>query len=310
MKASSAKKKKKSQRTATEQTARARKKRPCCGLQSNKCQCKPPPGMSKKPLAALAKRFMGSPLSTVQDTTDVSAFQTLMRDRCKSMPTSAVLGYCYIHVVFNQRHLLEAMIKEKAFMFRQPWVDWKRLHKVVARAKAQNLLVRSSNFYSATLQKVLLQSELKVPKDPVARDVLACKLVGFMAMPNAVCDLYDAGPSRDLWKAMLVQWLCQVSSTCAGAFGHYYMKCCLDRLFAVRKVDHGSISWWPTECPSYRTWYKDLYVNSKGFNEEQRFQILCAIYRKLSSMRTCTFTDALAQTCWSMKEKSGNLKLM
>ena len=202
------------------------------------------------------------------------------------------------------------MVKEKAFIFRSPWVDWKQLHKVVARAKVQNLLARSSNFYAATLRKVLLQSRLKVPKDPAARDVLACKLVGFAAMPSAVCDLYDAAPSRDLWKAMLLQWLSQAHSTCKGAFGHYYMKCCLDRLFSVKYIDHGTISWWPTECPSYRTWYTDLYTNSKDFDEEECFQILCAIYRKLNGTRCCLITEALAQTCWSIKEKAGRLQLM
>ena len=271
--------------------------------------------MKKKPLAALAKRFLSTPLTTVQDTTDVSASQELLQERCKNLPTSVILGYGYIHTMFNQRHLLEAMVKEKAFLFRKPWVDWKRLHEVVAKAKAQKLLVRSSNFYCATLrgsdtrQAVLLQSKLHVPKNKVARDVLACKLVGFMAMPSAVCNLYDIAPSRDLWKAMLQQWMFQAKSTCAGAFGDYYMKCPLDRLFSVRNIDHGMISWWPTECPSYKTWYKELYPKSQKFDEEECFQILCAIYCELNKARTCTFTNALAQTCWSIKEKKGNLKL-
>ena len=90
-------------------------------------------------------------------------------------------------------------------------------------------------FYSATLQRILLQSKHQVPKNTVARDVLACKRVGFAAMPSAVCDLCDAAPSRNLWKAMLLQWLRQVGSTCTGVFGHYYATCCLDRLLAVEE---------------------------------------------------------------------------
>ena len=139
--------------------------------------------------------------------------------------------------------------------------------------------------------------------------MLACKLVGFAAMPSAVCDLFDAAPSRDLWKAMLLQWLRQVGSTCTGVFGHYYMKCCLDRLFAVKQINAGIISWWPTQCSSYRTWYDKLYANSKDFNEEERFQILCVIYRRLNRTRLCTFPEALAQTGWSMNEDARALKL-
>ena len=172
-------------RTATKHptATRSRKDRPCCGRRYDKCTCKAPPGMCMKPLNALAKRFLTTSLSTVQDTTDVSAWQTLMRDRCETLPTKVILGYGYIHVVFNQPHLLKAMVKEKAFTFRSPWVNWKQLQKIVSRARADNQVIRSSNYYSATLRNVILQSghnKVNMPKNPVARDVLACKLVGSM----------------------------------------------------------------------------------------------------------------------------------
>ena len=293
--------------------APARKRRPCCGLRYDKCRCKVLPGLKKKPLQELAKRFLASPLNTAGDTTDVSVFKELMQDRCKTLSTRVILCYCHIHIVFNQRHLLEAMINKNVFLSKKPWVDWERLHGVIVSAKAKKQLVRSSNFYSTTIRDVLLQSGHKVahvPTNPIARDVLACKIVGCDAIPLAICDLYDAGPSRDLWKAMLQEWLLQVKSKCSGAFAHYYMKCCLDRLFAVRHIDHGTISWWPSECPSYKQWYKLLFTKKKNFNEEEKFQILCAIYKKLNVVRTgCTFTDALAQTCWSLKEQDNRLML-
>ena len=47
---------------------------------------------------------------------------------------------------------------------------------------------------------------------------------------------------------------------------------------------------------------EELYDASKDLHEDDHFQILCAIYRKLNATRACNFTDALAQTCWSMKE--------
>ena len=149
------------------------------------------------------------------------------------------------------------------------------------------------------------------PVDATERDVLACQLAACESLPRAVCDLYDAAPSRDLWKAMLKEWLRQAHGRCKGALNHYYLKCTLGRLFAVRDIDHGSISWWPTDCPSYVKWYGALYPNRCSrarFDEDEKFQILCAIYRKLNAtISPTTFTDALAQTCWAMKENMGTL---
>ena len=87
-------KNRKRKRTATEHLA-PRKKLPCCGLRRGRCTCKAPPGMRKKPLGQLATYFSRTPLSTMQDTTDVSAFQDVMRDRCKELPTKIVLAYAY-----------------------------------------------------------------------------------------------------------------------------------------------------------------------------------------------------------------------
>ena len=287
----------------------AHKNRPCCGRRYDLCQCRPPQGLNKKRLNALAKRFLETPLSTVGDTTDVSAWKDLMEDRSTELPTSALLGYAYVHVVFNQRHLLQSMLEEEAFTFESPWVDWIKLRKIIERAKARELTIRSSNFYSTTLRDITRQSGsvggAKVPKNPVARDVLACKIVGFDAVPAVVCELYDKAPSRDLWKAMLKQWLVQAHNLCKGAMADYYMKCCLDRLIAVRCIDHGTISWWPTGCPSYIAWY-----NGQCVDEEDRFRVLCFIYRSLNSVRSCTIAEALAQTCWSVKEEKGRLTLV
>ena len=50
---------------------------------------------------------------------------------------------------------------------------------------------------------------------------------------------------------------------CTGCFNDYYVKFTLGRLLAVRKIDHGTISWWPTMCPAYQDWYKRLYPGKK-----------------------------------------------
>ena len=59
-------------------------------------------------------------------------------------------------------------------------------------------------------------------------------------------------------------------------------------------------------CPAYQKWYKRLSP-SKNLSSEEKFQVLCHTYIKLNQYKTCSFTDALAQTCWMEKESHGRL---
>ena len=99
------------------------------------CVCKPPPGMKKSHLTALCRRFAKTTLSSVQDTTDVSTFQTLMAKRCETVPLRVLLAYAHTHVVFNQDHLLRSFIEKKAFLFKPPWFDWQLLQSIVKKSK-------------------------------------------------------------------------------------------------------------------------------------------------------------------------------
>ena len=72
--------------TVTEHSERQRKLRPCCGLRGDDCQCKPPAGFLQRPLNELAKHNATTPLSTVDDTTDVVYFRKHMRKLCQSLP--------------------------------------------------------------------------------------------------------------------------------------------------------------------------------------------------------------------------------
>ena len=291
-----------------------RKARPCCGLNSNNCICKPPPGMRKSHLDALARRFAKTALSSIQDTTDVSTFQTLMAERCKMLPLRALLAYAHTHVVFNQDHLLLSFIEQKAFLFKPPWFDWQLLQSIVEKSKQRGQRVRSSNYRSTTLREILLPSHIGTARllqsndDTVERAVLACKIVGEDAMPGACLELYEKNPSRDMWKASMLTWLEQVHHKCSGCFDHYYLKCSLDRAFAVRTFSPATISWWPTECPAYRQWYKLLYPD-RSLTTEEKFQVLCTTYITLNQIKKCSIPDALAQTCWVKREKNGNLHL-
>ena len=144
--------------SASEHSILQRKLRPCCGRRYDMCTCKAFPGMRTKCLAILPKRYVRTPLNTIPDTTDVSVSQEVLGDFCKQLPIAAVLTNAYIHVVFNQRHLLEAMVQKKVLVNKKPWVHWGRLAKVIHAAKARGQLIRSSNYYSATLRRVVLQS--------------------------------------------------------------------------------------------------------------------------------------------------------
>ena len=293
-------------------TPTVRKARPCCGRVVSNCVCKPPPGMQKLFLKALCRRFAKTALSSVQDTTDVSTFRTLMARRCQTLPLRQLLAYAHTHVVFNQDHLLRSFIDQKAFLFKPPWFDWQVLQSIVQEVKQRGQPWRSSNYRSTTLRKLRVpshcgQARVLQSSDGVERAVLACKVVGEDAMPGACLALYEANPSRDLWKASMLTWLEQVHSKCSGCFSHYYLKCALDRAFAVRTFDLAIISWWPTECPAYLDWYERLYPD-RSLTSEEKFQVLCTTYLALSRTKTCSFPDALAQTCWLKMEQNGRFR--
>ena len=267
--------------------------------------------MKKSHLTALCRRFAKTTLSSVQDTTDVSTFQTLMAKRCETVPLRVLLAYAHTHVVFNQDHLLRSFIAKKAFLFRPPWFDWRLLQSIVKKSKQTGQRCRSSNYRSTALRNIRLPSHIGKARllqsiDAVQRDVLACRLVGEDAMPGACCDLYDKNPSRDLWKASMLSWLEQVHSKCSGCFNHYYLKSTLDRAFAVRKFSYATISWWPTECPAYDLWFQLLYPG-KSLTAEEKFQVLCDTYLALNQTKNCSFPEALAQTCWMHMDKNGTL---
>ena len=276
------------------------------------CTCRPPSGMKRKQLTSLAERFAETSLYSVRDTTDVSAWQAHMQPVAEQLPLRVLLAYAHAHVVFNQEPLLNKFIDRTAFLFKAPWFDWPLLQSIVQKHKSTGNVCRSSNYRSTTLRQVVLQSHRGTPRqkptNAAARDALACRIVGVDAMPAAICDLYEAQPSRDLWKAIMVTWLEQVHRMCTGCFNDYYLKCTLDRLFAIRKIDHGTISWWPTMCPAYQEWYKRLYPG-KNLSPEEKFQVLCTTYSTLNIWKTCTFTEALAQTCWAEMDRKGKLSL-
>ena len=162
----------------------SKKPRPCCGRHQSNCSCEPPKGMKKMQMTALAKRFAETALCTVGDTTDVSEWQDRMELATEQLPLRVLLAYAHTHVVFNQAPLLETFIEQKAFLFKEPWFDWRLLQSIVEKHKKAGNVWRSSNYRSITLKKLRPQSHLgaprRIPKNGVARDVLACRVVGSM----------------------------------------------------------------------------------------------------------------------------------
>ena len=65
-------------------------------------------------------------------------FRKHMRELCQSLPLWVQLSYAYVHVMFNQEHLLRAMLQEKVFLFKSPWMDWVKLATVINKAKKTN----------------------------------------------------------------------------------------------------------------------------------------------------------------------------
>lgn len=135
------------------------------------------------------------------------------------------------------------------------------------------------------------------PTDPAKRDALTARLV-WLSVPRACCDCYEESPSRDFWKACLVTFQENMNRRLKGVCHDYMLKCALDRLFAVRNIDPGTVSSWPLECNSYLKTYQTLWT---ALPEEQRFAALMFIVKQLKQIRNCTIPMALAQTCWLMK---------
>ena len=61
-------------------------------------------------------------------------FRKHMREPCQSLPLWVQLSYSYVHVMFNQEHLLRAMLQAKVFLF-EPCMDWVKLATVINKAK-------------------------------------------------------------------------------------------------------------------------------------------------------------------------------
>ena len=116
------------------------------------------------------------------------------------------------------------------------------------------------------------------------RDALMARIV-WIAVPRSVFDLYDQQPSRDLWHAAHATFQENLSKTASGICAHYMHKCALDRVFSVRRIDPGTVSWWPTRCPSYIDAYKKLWPN-RTLREDEHFDAL-ALMQELRTRSAC-----------------------
>ena len=180
--------------------------------------------------------------------------------------------------MFNQDHLLHDFIQQKAFLFKPPWFDWQLLQSIVQKAKQAGQRIRSSNYRNAFLRQIRLASHIGKARllqsncDTVERAVLACRIARMPCLAPAWSYTRRIQAGRDLWKASMLTCLEQVHRKCSGFFDHYYLKCSLDRAFAVRTFSPSTISWWPTECPAYQQWHQQLYPD-RHLTEEEKFQV-------------------------------------
>ena len=128
-------------------------------------------------------RFTNTALSSVQDTTDVSTFRTLMARRCQTLPLRQLLAYAHTHVVFNQDHVLRSFIDEKAFLFKPPGFNWPLLQSIVQKVKQTGKPWCSSNYRNTTMR------ELRVKKHfGKARVIRSSAVVAVVAIPAAVVE--------------------------------------------------------------------------------------------------------------------------
>ena len=282
-------------------------RKPCCGLY--RCHCKSPKGLVPSALRRLAVAFRKSPMQSAADTTDVEGFMRLSNaevDMIK-VPLWVTFGLGLMHTLFNREALWKAFIRKGAVVYKHPWLpNFHKIEIVLRDFKRRSEPTRSGNYYSVTLRKYSWDSGRSwehAPTDSSKRDALSAELL-WSAIPVRLFELYEKSPSRDFWRACMEEFNERIGNSTSGICSDYTIKWGLDRTFSVKMIDPGTVSWWPVDCPAYRKAYKSLW---KDLPEDQKFNALMTIYRRLKKIRKCSIPDALAHTCWLMKADANTL---
>ena len=142
------------------------------------------------------------------------------------------------------------------------------------------------------------------PTDKVKRDTAGIKLA-WQALPKAVLVCYQENPSRDFFKAALLQFQANLANLQKGMMGDYMVKLMLDVVVMAGAVENGTISSWPAHCPAYLAAIPKLYP---GIPTEDWFLAFSHWHHFIGSSRGMSLAQALAQLCWEERRKSGVLK--
>ena len=258
----------------------------------------------------LVAEFKQSPVLSPADTTDVEVFQRLTQAQATDIadaPLWMLFGYSFLHSLFNQEKVWQEFLDEGAITYEKPYEpNFNKMEHVLRVARSRNEATRSSNYYSVTLREVSDDGGANWRKpsgDEAVRDALAAQIV-WICVPRRTWELYEAAPSRDFWAACCETFLENMEGRAKGVCDHYMLKCALDRLFSVARIEPATVSWWPVNCPAYLETYPKLWRHLPA-EEEKYFKALMYIYKRLRAVRPCTIPTALAQTCWLMKAGHG-----
>ena len=290
-------------RAKRDRTGEVKRSLPCCGKNPKNCDCRVPGKVVRAELNVVKQHFKDAPLISAADTTDVSVFQRLLGERLAEASLWFVFALAALHALFNQEDVWASFLLKQVVDFSNESVDFKALQMVLHSFLKKKKIIRSSNYYSVTLRKWRhgpLDTWQKVPKSRSARDALMARLV-FASVPHPLWTLYEAAPSRDYWKAANVMFQSAVSDVSKGIMADYMHKCVLDRVFAVRDIDPGMISWWPLNCPAYVNGLGKIFGDSLS-SEEDKFLALMYVYKQLRRVRSSSVPDTLAHLCWHMKD--------
>ena len=142
------------------------------------------------------------------------------------------------------------------------------------------------------------------PRDGVKRDVLGLRLM-WQALPRAAWRCYQENPTRDGFKAALLQFQENLASVQKSMFGDYMVKGALDVAVVSRAITPGTISAWPLRCPAF---VKALPVFYPGIGRELWFLAFCHWHQFIGVSRNLSFPCALSQLCWDHRRRSGVLR--
>ena len=141
--------------------------------------------------------------------------------------------------------------------------------------------------------------------DDMDRLLEAMKIVWFVAdTMTEEFQQFQSEPTRTGWRTCTQTFLQEIRNRTSGMFNDYSLKKALDGILISQPQHEKVISYWPMECPAYRTQLPLLYPGTRC-TQEELFTAACHYHRQLKIvLPKFRLADSLAQLCWVKRKVS------